>query len=399
MPPHVLLASVGSLGDLNPLIAIGAALERQKVKVSIAANPVYRELSEAHGLRFVPMGLEEDPTQFPLGEGPPNLSDDAVRYVEHAVFRQLDRLFEDLCGAAADADVITASYFLVPAHLVAEKLSIPYVACALSPAYLVPTRSLPGDSNENSLRMAPAAWHARLSAMRAEQGLARSLLPFNAILTSAIITLGLFPQFLLPQSIHKGIQLQIVGYPRCSQPPRFATEEALRAFCDARTVVFSFGTYVDRRHAQYMFEESVAACRELGLKCLYLSRWVSAGTVESSDGTVLLRQFSSLEAIFPAVGIVVHHGGLGTLMAACWSCKPMVIVPFGHDQPHHAARMREVANCPTIPAAQYNRHTLKLALSQALLEERVTTHRLADLMASEPDGAPGAVQAILSACK
>jgi UDP:flavonoid glycosyltransferase YjiC (YdhE family) len=394
---HVLLATVGSLGDLNPLLAIGVALRRSDVDVSIAANPVYREVSERSGLRFVPMGLEEDPTQFPVGEGPANLSDDAVRYIDHAVFRQFDRLFTDLY-AAADADVIVASYFLLPAHLVAEKLHIPYIACALSPAYLVPTHCSATNSNETSLRRAPAAWHARLGAMRAKYGLPRIPLPFTAVLTSPIITLGLFPRFLMPPSIHAAVQLQVVGYPACSHPGKNAVEEALRSFCDERTVVFSFGTHVDRNDARYIFEESVAACRQLGLKCLYLSRWVSASTSDYSRGTVLLRAFASLEAIFPLVGMIVHHGGIGTLMTACSNAKPMVIVPFRHDQPYHAARMMDVANTPTIPAANYNRNTLAVALSQALAGGSMMQQRITASMAGELDGAQGAIQAILSVC-
>jgi UDP:flavonoid glycosyltransferase YjiC (YdhE family) len=112
---------------------------------------------------------------------------------------------------------------------------------------------------------------------------------------------------------------------------------------------------------------------------------------------VMVRADSCPDAVFPLVGTVVHHGGTGTLLAACAHLKPMVIVPFFLDQPLHAARMQTLIGAPTIPALEYSRDAAVQALRQAGLQRDSTIAQLRALMAECRDGAEQSAHEILAA--
>ena len=53
---RILIATLGSLGDLHPYIAVGKALTARGQRVRIATSLEYRARIEAAGLEFAPPG-------------------------------------------------------------------------------------------------------------------------------------------------------------------------------------------------------------------------------------------------------------------------------------------------------------------------------------------------------
>jgi UDP:flavonoid glycosyltransferase YjiC (YdhE family) len=388
---RILLATLGSLGDLNPVLAMAKALEEAGHRVRVAANPMHADTACRQGMEFVPLGLLADPTDLASHDRTSDVSDDAIAFVDHANFGQLDRLFDDLFAAAGSSDVLLAPHHVVPAHLVAAKRGIPWLAYTLSPAYLVEQTRL-SDKRGPPPPLPPARWHAALAALRLRIGLPRRLFPYAAVFQDSPTILGLFPAFLLEPGITVN-NLEVMGFPHSALvQPAHAPDPSLLAFCDERTVIFSFGSFVDRSNPHHMFEQSVAACRALGLKCLYLSQFVAATAPDADD--VMICGFVDHAAIFPRVGAIVHHAGLGTLMAACAAARPMVTVPFLYDQPYHAQRMAALVNAPVLPAARYGREALVDALRQALDGAPVVSAQLAALMSNETNGSVRLVRAV-----
>lgn len=384
---RAIIATLGSVGDLLPMLAIATALRLRGIQVTLATSPRYRQSVESLGHAFVAIGGDEDPTQ-----GATLQADAAGDFIERANFSQLDELFDDLLAAAAGTQVIVAPHHVVPAHLVAEKLGIPYVACAFSPAHLL---GATGARMAGTARVKPPMrWHVALSALRQRTGLPRSLLPYSDVFNRAACLLGLFPRFLLPPGVPIIPQLEVVGYPIPPLTPDAGSNEYVDDICDEATVVFSFGSYADRLQPEHLFTESTAACQALGLKCLYLSRFVPASEGRKRSAAIRVHAFVPHDAVFSRAGIVVHHGGLGTMMSACRQATPMVIVPFFYDQPYHALRIKELIGAPTIPASLYDRHTLTAALSEVLAHRDQLRERTQHLMAHETNGAEAAAERI-----
>ena len=392
---RVIIATVGSVGDLLPMLAIGKALRKAGIEVTIAAHSSYREIVERHGLQSTAIGTHSDPMNIPLTAG----QDDVISFIDHSNFAQLDRLFGEILDASAGADAIVAPYFVIPAHLVSEKLNVPFIACVLSPAHIFKLLNRK-DFGAQTAAKTPRRWHMQLAELRRRTGLVRRPFPYTAILTSPIAILGTFPYFLCPEGPRGEGKIQVVGYPHLAEDRDTPGDEEAQDFCDEQTLLFSFGTHVDRYRPQYLYDESVAACRTVGLKCLYLSRFVQATARNTRrDPHVMLRGYINHDALLPRVGGVVHHGGLGTLMAACRHVRPMTIVPFRYDQPYHAERMAALINTPTVPIERYDRHALSDALRRMLEGAAAMRYSLKSIIAAERDGAISAAQEVIRAAR
>ena len=83
-------------------------------------------------------------------------------------------------------------------------------------------------------------------------------------------------------------------------------------------------------------------------------------------------------AIFPRAAAIVHQGGIGTTAEAMRSGRPMVVVPFAHDQPDNARRVERLGISRTIPRQQY---TVRRAVSnlRRVLEDLIYARRAADV--------------------
>lgn len=385
--PRILIATLGSLGDVLPLIAVAKACRNRGFEVTFAANRSFGKTITSYDLQFAQLGAAKDAMTFSRSG-----ADVAIPFIEQAL-DQLDHHFDVLLEFGAGADAIVAPYWVLPSHLVAQKLGIPFFACAFSPAYLLRGNDS-GAEDKRRLKI-PAHWHASLAALRRRVGLPRALLPYAEAFTAPAALLGLFPAFM-----HKGVipgveRLIVCGYPRLQQRASIGQDEELNEFLDARTVTISFGSYADELDASYLFDESIAACRSLGLKCLYLSAFVARSAHSSPD--VLVRAYVDHDVAFPRSGIIVHHAGMGTLIAACSHGKPMVCVPSAYDQPHNARQMQESIGTPSIPMASYSRHALRDALMRVTSEKEHSLARLNSLMKLERDGAATATDVLTRA--
>src|SRR5215469_1864406 len=133
--PRILLATLGSLGDLHPYIAVGKALLARGQPVRLATSIDYRGRVEAAGLEFAPLtpsiaglGDREQIARrfFDRLRGP-------QRLIEAMVMEPLPRAYADL-RAAADGVALAVSHPITPAlPLIAESRGLPWLSSVLAP--------------------------------------------------------------------------------------------------------------------------------------------------------------------------------------------------------------------------------------------------------------------------
>jgi len=58
--------------------------------------------------------------------------------------------------------------------------------------------------------------------------------------------------------------------------------------------------------------------------------------------SICVVEYAPYSALFPRVALVVHQGGVGTTAQALQAGRPMLIMPYSHDQPDNARRMRRL---------------------------------------------------------
>lgn len=395
---RILVATTGSLGDVNPMLAVAEQLHALGAEVVFAAPDCYSKHCTPD-LKFVPIGSSEDYVSSLRYDRSMLTEQGFAQFAERLNFDHLEELYDQLLTAADGADAVFAPTHVVPAHLVAEKNRIPYIGCALGTAHLQSPLTLGASDQQKHMLLAVTRWHGALRKLREDKQLARRPLPLASLLYDARRILALLPPFLIPAGKNQLANLEVVGYAEHAQRTRMVQDQELLSFCDARTVAFSFGSFADACDPDFYFTESVAACRMLDLRCVYLSRHMPSGSWDrTSNPDVLLRADVAPGAVFPLVAATVHHGGTGTLMAACRAAKPMIVVPFFLDQPEHAARMYSLIGSESIPALQFNRHTAAEALQRTLANREEMCRRLGSLLPECRNGSEAAARSILSTC-
>src|SRR5581483_7861155 len=66
--------------------------------------------------------------------------------------------------------------------------------------------------------------------------------------------------------------------------------------------------------------------------------------------------------------LVVHQGGVGTTAQCLRAGKPMLIMPYSHDQPDNARRMKRLGVAKVIPKASYTPKKVTRKLRKILEE-------------------------------
>ena len=134
---RVLLLTIGSRGDVQPLVALASHLKALGHEVRVCVPPDFREWIESLGIPVTPIGPEvrKFAASRPMATQPQDPLTPKQRHqmMEATVATQ----FETVTAAAQGCDAIVAATALqIAARSVAEKLGIPYFFAAYSPIVL-----------------------------------------------------------------------------------------------------------------------------------------------------------------------------------------------------------------------------------------------------------------------
>jgi len=64
-------------------------------------------------------------------------------------------------------------------------------------------------------------------------------------------------------------------------------------------------------------------------------------------------EYAPYSKLFPRASLVVHQGGVGTTAQCLRAGRPMLIMPYSHDQPDNARRMRRIGVARVIQRVSY----------------------------------------------
>ena len=69
--------------------------------------------------------------------------------------------------------------------------------------------------------------------------------------------------------------------------------------------------------------------------------------------SICAAEYAPYSALFSRASLVVHQGGVGTVAQCLRAGKPMLIMPYSHDQPDNARRMKRLGVAKVIQKANY----------------------------------------------
>ena len=101
------------------------------------------------------------------------------------------------------------------------------------------------------------------------------------------------------------------------------------------------------------YEHSVAAARRLGRRAVLIVGKNSRHRLALLPDGVIACDYAPFSELFPRAAVIVHAGGIGTTGLAMRSGRPMLVVPYAHDQFDNAARATRLGIARTIPQRRY----------------------------------------------
>ena len=119
---RALLSTIGTRGDVQPLVALALALRAQGQDVRLCVPPDFRDWIEGLGFSVTPIGPELRSTANPSAARP------TPEQVRQMIAGTVATQFETIAAAARGCDLLVgASALQVAAPSVAEAMGIPYV--------------------------------------------------------------------------------------------------------------------------------------------------------------------------------------------------------------------------------------------------------------------------------
>ena len=367
----VLLAALGSRGDVQPQLVLGDELKRRGHTVTLAAPPNFRSWAEPRGFRFIPMGDDINSVLLRNREMTEQNPVTALPGQIKLLRAHLEWQVGDMFAVEHDHDIVVSAGLCFAGKMVADKLDVPHVFCcytlsamlsAAHPPAVTPVFGLPRFGNRVLWSIITHTFQAtlggKLNQLRKTIGLEPDRASWQAIHAARVILaqdtiMGELPSDVPGENVHVPA---LVPRPEDAAPlsdllERFLCGAGEGSAGAAPLVYVGFGSMptVDRARivqiAVELFEKHGARV------ILHSSHAEDAGT-ELPPGVFSTGDLDH-KTLFPRADLIVHHGGAGTIAAALRSGVPQLIVPHIVDQFFHGRRIAELGvGPPPVPKAK-----------------------------------------------
>jgi rhamnosyltransferase subunit B len=392
-PLDVLLATIGSAGDVHPFVALALALTARGHRATILTNPFFQELIEAQSLGFLPVGTREDakaiiadPDLWHPRKGFEVVARRAMLPAMAEIYRHIER-------HAGPSTVVAASGIAFGARLAQERLGVPTATVHLQPSII---RSLVDAGMAGNVRISASqpVWFKRaffrladwlvidralknpVNAFRSTLGLPPVDRVLYRWLHSPQLVIGLFPEWFAGFQPDWPPHTHLVGFPLWDSGGQGTIPEDAETFLGAGAppIVFTPGSATATLHRY--FRESVAAARELGVRTMLVTNYPDQ---VPGDLPSHIRSFGYLpfSDILPRAAMLVYHGGIGTLAQTIKAGIPHLVVPNGHDQFDNGFRIERLGLGRSIPQTAYRANTVVGAI-RGMLEDGELRSRCRD---------------------
>ncbi|HEX8107792.1 MAG TPA: glycosyltransferase [Kofleriaceae bacterium] len=397
-----MLSTIGSRGDVQPLVALAMALKALGQEIRLCVPPDFREWIEGLGMPVTPIGPELRSTGKAIPAAARPTPEQWRGLMESTVATQ----FETIAAAARGCDLLVGATALqIAAPSVAEAMGIPYVFAAYCPAVLPSRHHAPpvlpmwGDTPaparvdhrerwDQDARRWNEHWGSLLNAGRASLGLAAVPDVRSHVLTdrpwlAADPTLAPWPEPGDPAVVQTGAWIL---------PDERPLSPELQAFLDAGEppVYFGFGSI---RAPEDLGRVMIESARALGRRAIVLRGWADLSLLDDGPDCLAIGEVNQ-QALFQRVAAVVHHGGAGTTTAAARAGAPQVVIPQHYDQHYWAQRIHDLGIGTAHASGTPTTSSLTSALARSL-EPDLAARARSIATAVRSDGAQRAARQLI----
>jgi UDP:flavonoid glycosyltransferase YjiC (YdhE family) len=416
---RIILSNIGTYGDTNPLIALALELKRRGHTPVMALPAVYEPKIRPLGLEFHAVRPDIDPTNTILVEMIYDVKKGTERGLREFLFPALRQSYDDLLDAATKpvrADLMLLGELNYAGPIVAEVTGIPWASYVLAPlsffsAFDPPVlppyprlaradRAVPGFGRviKRVARFVSRKWPEPIYELRRELGLPKGANPLFDAKHSPSLVLALFSRVLGVEQKDWPEHTLITGF--CYYDADAGNQKLPPNLEDFLAqgeppVVFTLGSAAVLAAGDF-YEVSARAAIKLGIRAVLLIGTDPRNQLKTKlPESICVAEYAPYSKLFDRASMVVHQGGVGTTAQCLRAGKPMLIMPFSHDQPDNARRMLRLKVGRVIQRGKYTPWRVARKLKQMLAAPLLAGHasRVAQQLADE-DGLRTACDAL-----
>ncbi len=348
---QVLLSTIGSRGDVQPIVALGVELQALGHRARLCVAPNFKEWVESYELECTPIGPDLKKLTGGTVPGKPTLPspEQLQRMADESVREQ----FRVIGEAARGCDLLVGAGALqIALRSIAESQKVPYVFAAYCPAVLPsskypPTKmgghypaSLSESVNLELWAEDEASFNQRFGAVLKEERAKLSLAPVSSV-RSFMFTdhpwLAADP-ILAPVFPAERMQVAQTGAWLLSDPSPLPEDLERFLANGAPPVYLGFGSMRASDQTAHVLLE---AARALGLRSILSQGWAGLTAGDMGDDCFSAGDVD-YQKLFPRLAAIVHHGGSGTTTTAALAGRPQVPIPHNYDQFYWSHRVQRL---------------------------------------------------------
>lgn len=395
MAMRILIASVGSNGDIHPYAGVGMALAARGHQVGFLVQPYFERLVREAGLTYFQMGDLFDMAELATHPEMMAAWTGSLHIIRGHIIPQVGNAYTAATRAIHDfrPDVVLAHHLCFGVPWAAERAAVPCVVATLSPIMFMsrhdPVVFNPLDKDAVSgwrlklrYRIARAAsgwmYDGPLNRWRREFGLPAGRNWLTHDIRHAPRVLGLWSTHFRPQMPDDPVNGVICGFPwydRHKQQEHASHELEEFLASGPPPVIFTLGSTAVHVAGPF-YRAAAEACALLGRRGMLLTGRREYAPPNLPAG-VRAFTYAPYSEVLPRGAATVHHGGIGTTAQSLRAGRPSVVVPFAHDQFDNAARLRRLGVSATVSrnriTSQALASALRIALDDPVYSSRAST--------------------------
>jgi UDP:flavonoid glycosyltransferase YjiC (YdhE family) len=389
---RIVLTTFGSLGDLNPFIALARGLQKRGYRPVIATSAYYRDHVRSSGIAFQPVRPDLDPGDKGLIRRVMHPRKGTEVIIRDIVFPAIEATYADLDVFLQHNDILITHPIGYAAHIIAEKRGLTWISAVLSPIVFLSAHDLSvlqgfpfAHLLENlgpavcrymikAVKSVTRRWCRPVDRLRATLGLGPGKHPLFDGQHSPFLVLAMFSRVLARPQDDWPPHTRITGFGFYdATPDRGALSPELEKFLNTGPppVVFTLGSVAVHTAVDFYRMAATASVALNRRAVLVVGKDTNNLPAEGLPPNVMSVDYVPHSKLFPKAVAIVHQGGIGTTGQALQAGKPTLVVPFAHDQPDNARRLERLGTSNTLPLRRCTSQNMTRALEALLKDTRI----------------------------
>lgn len=385
---RILLLPLGSLGDVNPFIGLGLALQKRGHEVVVVTNGYFERIVKQAGLAFVSSSSPQayldaihNPRAWHRKKGPALLARHLLTALPE-MFSRIKQLHQP------GKTVMAALPHVFAAKIAQESFHIPLATLILSPVALRSTYDVVGLQSRcvgsrlrRWTRRMRFSWHdlksstvfaPEINSFRENLGL-EPLRLRGLWSSSPQRVIGLWPEWFYGPQPDWPQQAVVTGFIEYDGAPTEGSLGPWDSVIDSdssgrRPIVFTPGTACF--DTSDFFAAACEACEILNWPGILLTQQEQP-VRKPLPRIVRHIRYAPLGELLPLTAGIVHHGGIGTSARALKAGIPQLVMPMAYDQHDNAHRLVRLGVAKSIERRDFTAQQVAVYLSDLLQSQTI----------------------------